>query len=260
LVLATSKRVAETNSSRGEAAFVTDLNYSSAILGPSLGAVSLAAFAAESFQRLGYLIALELTAPRSRQARSQGYSREQKARLADFDAAPSNKRLADFFSIARIPPSATIRRHLEALVAFRNSLAHDAPAVRLSDMTPLRAPGKRREAPKQTGFGPFDALGASNRPVRLKHAILALDIHDALVTHSLERSQLAHWAEQTRRLAGGSSPLIREALGVGLDWEPLRNLAKAWEEGPQVSLCATPEEYYQVRLALQARARMKAIK
>jgi hypothetical protein len=98
-----------------------------------LGRGLLAAFAAESFGRLGFELAQELRGPRGRAQRASGFD----AMLADvisaFDKKHTRDRDAALFEAAKVPKSHKAVEPLEALITFRNEIAHDSPGLHTSD-------------------------------------------------------------------------------------------------------------------------------
>src|SRR4051812_22129756 len=85
LLLPAAERICEKNRHPAERAFLLAFNHSRLVGGPALGAVSLVAFAQESFVRLAYQVALELRLQRSRTHRSRGLGQAIATNVAEFE-------------------------------------------------------------------------------------------------------------------------------------------------------------------------------
>src|SRR5262249_32642109 len=85
LALDSGQSIASSNRPIGEASFLVDLNYQSAMLGPCMGATILVAFAIESFLKMSFVAALELINKRTDEDRKAGFSELASGQLTAFD-------------------------------------------------------------------------------------------------------------------------------------------------------------------------------
>jgi len=191
----TWERIRQRQAHPAELDFLTDMNHMSAVHGPALGAVISAAFAVESFLRLGYAVALDL--PRPRNQRAGGLNELLRKQLEEFDSA----KLRDRFGILRGVAAFTYSKSREAalldLIQYRNEIAHDSPVLHLSSGQRLAV---FRHRPRRGSV--FEPLVASHRPVRLKHTIAAIRAHDDFVLDATKSAQLSGWANEMDRLGG----------------------------------------------------------
>lgn len=251
-ILGTWQRIRDKRTAPAEADFLMDLNYDSAIFGPSLGTVVLAAFAIESFVRLGYVVALEQR--RSRQARAKGRDQILDTELAKFDGASTQTLLSLLRKVAGYKYRKEIEDPLKVLFAYRNSVAHDSPVVMLRSGQPEPAYPRSRQ-PK--ALDPFERLHESRRPVRVKQVIASIRAHDNFVSHAIAAATRKGWTSQVTAL-GSPFLTISEAIPGHRWWSQLRAVSEAWETGPQ-DRQATDQEFYNFRLAVARRTKVQLV-
>lgn len=210
----------EGKDSAGTLLFLIQFNYSVSLSGPALSAVLTPAFALEAFLRLSAEIALyDLVegAPALRLA------------LNGFDAHAFESRFAAMTDLIGIPPlSSELRRDVQALVTFRNSVAHDTPMVYGPEGLLLQFKrGQTKLVQTPTDGAAFPRLPESRFPLRIGDGLRAVNIHDSIVAHvAVHASPEFQEAFQSRcheRLVG-----IQD-LG-GPNWAAASEVDRAWEE------------------------------
>ncbi len=225
-------RIKEKNNQRGAVGFFIGIGYSRDILGPALATVILSATSLESFLRIGYQVSLEFK--RRKKQRAEGFDELIRPRLREFDSETFMKRIGMVIRETQsrpLPTNDPLRQRLKHLSDYRNECAHDAPILRMGDGRQVKAPGQRGERMVLEGIGPYERLGLTLRPVRLRHALHAVETHDRLVEHIYETTAIKEWANQMRYLdLGAFGPTIKKCVPGTIPWKQLRSISDHWEK------------------------------
>lgn len=255
-LLPTAAEVVKKNIQRGERAFLLSLNHSTLVGGPALGGVILAAFAQESFIRLGYQVAKELRLQRGRRSRALKLEEVLIRSATDFDKMSFAHRCKTLMKELRISSSIKTIQSSFDLMEFRNSIAHDSPVLYLSTGTEV-VPIKGEARPRKNLIGSFSTLESYACPVRLKHLKAAIDAHDTLVMFCINQSMLPGWTDAMREFEGGIGLGIKDAFKGHPWYAPLRDLSRTWEKEYQNQTDASLEDFIEMRNALSRRAGMR---
>lgn len=254
-LLPVAARIREKNGHPAEQAFLLSFNHSTLIGGPALGAVTLIAFAQESFLRLGYQLAEELRLMRSRRGRAEGFDRIILESVANLEQAPFPVRCSMLFKSLRMPPPPTTLAAFD-LFTFRNTVAHDSPLLYLAQGREVAVvKGKSRD--RRERIGAFQTLESDPCPVRLKHVKAAIDAHDELVTMCVDQARRPGWVDALNQFDGGVGLRIKEAFNGRSWYRPLAQAAKAWERSYQPHVTSPLESFLEMRDAIQRRAGMR---
>lgn len=236
---------------KGEISFLTDLRFELLVHGPALGAVSTCAFAIESLLRLCFVLATELRLQRSQSERSKGLPSSAREDITAFDKSNATSRLRMTAKALGTIPKTDTRSAYHHLFQLRNSLVHDDPTLYTSRDGARRA-GDRRY---QESFGPYTALRAKTRPIRLKHVRAAIDCHDGVVDMVATASRFPQWKATLAAYSYGYGIKLKEAM-PGLSWyRDMRRQATQWEREYQTRTTATLEEELLFRSHLNERYR-----
>ena len=249
LAYGTWARIEKRRAPAAESDFLTDQNYRAAVFGPALGAILLAAFAQESFLRLGYVAALAST--RGRGARAMGPDSRFKARLTAFDEMPTKARIAILRRAVGFSYDQPLERAVAELAGYRDEIAHDSPILHLDSGSAQKV--------RQTGRGNstrFEPLYGEHRPARLKHVVRAIRIHDDFVRHALRTARSRNWVARVESFAGLLTSMADYMPGSGW-WRSAQKFAHAWEDGPERRR-ATDAEVHEWRTEMVQRALLKS--
>lgn len=256
LLLPAAARIQEKNDHPAERAFLLALNHSRLVGGPALGAVSLVAFAEESFVRLAYQVALELRLQRRRDLRSRGLDEAVANNVRDFEAQPFAERCKRLLAELRAPSPRDALKQATDLMAFRNSVAHDSPLLSLaSGQEQAIVHGSPRD--RRTKIGPFSTLESETCPVRLLHLKAAIDAHDHLVDYCFDRATRARWTDVMKGFADGIGLRLRDAFKQDGWYTTMTTLSRQWERGYQAHTAAPLGSFIEMRDAIKRRARMR---
>ncbi|MGA2261700.1 MAG: hypothetical protein ABSH28_09715 [Acidobacteriota bacterium] len=163
-------------------------NYSKFLAGPVFGAILCSSAATEAFLRIVARAYLEKDVPKRQRAR--GPSNEVMKRLAKSEdmpvcAAPPIQARIDWIYrevVKNVCPD-DLREELKHLNEFRNSCMHAEPVLRLEsggDETTKKKRGKSLPITR-AALREYPILWISSRPLGLKHALRAAEVHDRIV-------------------------------------------------------------------------------
>jgi hypothetical protein len=258
LLLPAAERICEKNHHPAERAFLLAFNHSRLVGGPALGAVSLVAFAQESFVRLAYQVALELRLQRSRTHRSRGLGQAIATNVAEFESQSFGERCRRLLAELRAPFPRGALQQAADLMTFRNSVAHDSPLLSLStgqeQALVYGSPQARR-----TKIGPFNTLESETCPVRLRHVKAAIDAHDHLVDYCFQRATRARWADFMEGFSDGIGLRLKDAFNPEGWYKKLTELSRDWERDYQQLTVAPLGSFIEMRNAIQRRGTMRKL-
>lgn len=259
-VLATIPNIKAKNADPAAGDLLLTLNHQVRVHGPALGAVVLAAFAAESFVRLGFAIAQELHGVRGRKERASGFSANLVASNSAFDELAARERVSALFKAALVPKNRGAVEALNALITFRNEVAHDSPGLHTSDGSLISLPTKGKVRPKREKVGEYFGLLNELRPVRLRQVEAAIRAHDALVAHCLSTSGLKGWTEAIRSVGPNLGDEIQSILKPSRWFEHIVQLAARWESEGEAAFPLDAEAAIEFRNSFARRARVKGVR
>lgn len=246
--------------SQGEATFVLSFNHRISVLGPALGTVTTAAFALESFLRLGYVVAVELVAERSRTQRAGGFDALLKKRLLAFDNLAASQRLEALLTVTRARKRGAPRRQVVDLFQFRNEVAHDSPILHTRHLGAQKPPRNGRELRARQRIGPYELLKSTERAVRLCHVLFAIHAHDDFVQHVFGTARLKGWAAAVRAATIISGDRIQD-IAPNSDWyTALVSTADHWESEIEPRFPEDLRQILTLRDEMARRVRIKRLK
>lgn len=262
-LLALWDRIRQKVADRAEAKFLVDFNYDIHALGPCLSSVLLTAFSLESFLRLSMHVALEIARTDSR--RREGFDAVTVARLKSFEELSFEKKLNALAVQLKCPSLARHDQRQQTardLIAYRNECVHETPSVTLGFGKFEKALTGRERQPGliEKKMAGYERLSLSNRPVRLKHVVKAVEAHDAIVRHFLAQLKGSRWHQEMRALdASLGDGTLATCLVSTIRWSTVRQLSRAWEDGPERDK-PTAKENREFGLSIRRRTQLKEVR
>lgn len=170
----------ESEGAPGELHILIRLTYRARAFGSLLGAILLSALSMESLSRLLMEASLVL--------RGDSLD-ERESALATFDRRGFVERVSIAVGAAGAPElPGELKEEISALVDFRNGCAHDSPLLHLQSGNLLqhRRKGYKVIDEAATYDGHYPMLHSHLLPISPRHALSAVQAHDALLSHVLE--------------------------------------------------------------------------
>lgn len=229
---------------KAEVEALLSLNYQVNLSGPLFSTVVTSAFAIESFMRLAFQLYLDIKLNKKKTDRAKEIAPIYESNIKKFDKLTSLEKINQIIKIFETPPlDANLQKHIEALIFFRNDCAHDDPVVDLKDGSTKRVKkGTVKEVDISNIYHSlFNPLWASNYPIRLIHALTAIDTHDKFVSHVLKTTKDERLISNLSEVIGlavkgnGEPYLILDFIPQKDQWalENLFSFAELWENDIQ---------------------------